>query len=1254
MTDLRRHVPPLTLHWDADAPGSLHQCVDGTLVFADVSGFTALTERLSRQGRIGAEEIVEALNRVFGPMLDIAAARGGELLKFGGDALLFLFRGEDHPEQACDAAVEMRASLRRAAAVPTSAGRFALSMSVGVHSGDVDLFLVGAPTRELLVLGPAASAVAQAEKTAEAGQVVVSTPTAARLSRGSTRPRDDGALLLRRRAPHTAAGSPPPPPAAPAALLSTLFPHALGDFLAPGPPDPEHRVATIAFVRFSGTDALLREEGAHTLATALDELVTGVEAALEAEGVTLLATDLDTDGGKFFLGSGVPSTHEDDEGRMLRALRVIADAGLRLPLQLGVARGHVFAAEVGVADRAAYSAMGDTTNTAARIMSTAPAGAVHAQPAVLERSRSLFAATARGPFRMKGKAAPVLVYEVGEETGTREAARAGRLPFLGRDQELTTARDTLVVALGGAGGVLVIEGPPGIGTTRLAQESLDAAKPPRRLILRAEPYGSSSAYRVLRDPLRVLLGIDRGTREEMGADLLSCLEARAPDLLPLAPLLADVVHVGVPATPEADRVEPEFRADRVADVVIALLDHVLPEPLALVVEDAHWADGASAHLLGRIAAATAGRPWGLLVVRRGDGKGFVPASGTWVALTSLAPDVVERLVIAATEATPLRPHEVAAVVAKADGNPLFVEEVTRAALGTGRIDALPESVQAAMGAQVDELAPGVRRILRYCAVLGLSVRREVLEGTLEADGLVLDPAMMTLLGGFVEHDGPDRLRFRTSLVRDAAYDGLAYHVRARIHRTAGEVLERMSTDLDADSPALVLHFARAGDAERTWAYAQRAGALARASFANADAADQFETALDVSRRVAGVTDVDRARLWTLVGELRELAGEFEASVDAHRRAARLLRDDPVAAAEVLVRQATAHERTGAFTSALQVVARARRLLRGADLVAARATIVKLDNLTALVRVEQERPQDARLWAERAAAEAESAGDHETLVRALMLIDFADLQLGVAGLGEHTRRALDICVEQGFRARESIARANLGAFAYYAGRWTEAAQWYSSSRQVALEAGNAFGAAETDVNLAELLINQGHLDGAEAILVDAVRVLRASGAVSFLAQGEMQLARVHLSRGDLSEAERRATAVVEGLRVLGQATSALEAALVLAEAVVRDGRAEEALAIIDRAERDAPSEASFSLPRTCLQRSRALFALDRTDEAGSAVAAGLDAAREQDLPYEEALLLRVRARLEERLGQLEAASTDRAEADRLLTWLGASA
>ncbi len=477
-------------------------------------------------------------------------------------------------------------------------------------------------------------------------------------------------------------------------------------------------------------------------------------------------------------------------------------------------------------------------------------------------------------------------------------------------------------------------------------------------------------------------------------------------------------------------------------------------------------------------------------------------------------------------------------------------------------------------------------------------------------------------------------------------------MRARVHRTAGEVLERLSSDLDGDSPALVLHFARAGDAPRTWTYAQRAGRLAQASYANADAADHFESALDVSRRVPGVTDADRARLWETVGDLRELAGMFAESVEAYRAAARLTRDDPLATAQVLSRQAAAHLRTGAFSTTLRVVTRARGLIDGSDAPMARRTRVRLDNLTAVVRVEQERPREAREWALRAMAEAGAVGEHETQVRALMLVDMAEMQLGVPGLGQRHREALEICERHGLRSQEAKVRSNLGAMAYYAGHWSEAAQWYRTSRDVAMEAGSAFVAAQTDVNLGELLINQGHLDEAEAVLVGAVRVLRASGAARFLAEGQMQLARVHLSRGNLEEAEERAAEVVQAFTDLGNPTSALEAALVRAEAVARQGRPEDSLAVIDAAEHEARDEAAFSMPRLCLQRARALLALDRLDDAAAMVAVGLVAAHAQELPYEEALLLQVSAAVDGRRGMAEQAEQAHARSTDLLTGLGA--
>ncbi|NHA67640.1 adenylate/guanylate cyclase domain-containing protein [Phycicoccus flavus] len=1253
MSDLRRHVPPVALAWDAESPGSLWRAVDGTLVFADVSGFTALTERLSRRGRIGAEQVVETLNGVFGPMLELSAARGGEMLKFGGDALFFLFRGPDHAVRACDATAEMQGSLRTAASRVGDGGRLSLSMSVGMHSGEVHLFLVGSPTRELLVLGPAASATADAEKTAEAGEVVLTPATAALLPRDAVRTRDDGVLLLRRRRPARSGSDSPAPLPASDDLLRGLFPRTLGEYLSPGPPEPEHRLATIAFVRFSGTDALLASAGPAALATTLDALVTGVEEALATEGVTLLATDLDRDGGKFFLGSGVPVSREDDEGRMLRALRRVLDADLPLPVQVGVNRGHVFVAEVGVDRRAAYSAMGDTTNTAARITAAAPAGRLYSHPGVLDHARTRFATRPRGPFPMKGKAAPVLVLEVGDETGTREVQEERRLPFVGRESERRLAAGVVTEALGGAGGVLVVEGGTGLGKSRLVHEVLAAAGRADRLTLQAEPYGASSAYRVLRDPLRSLLGIERADPATMGGALVRAVQESAPDLLPLLPLLADVVQVPVPPTPEADLVDPQFRADRTADVVVDLLGRLVAGPLVVLVEEAHWADAASSSLLERLAAASTGRPWLVVAVRRPVEGGFSPATATHVVLDPMPAAALRRLVLAATAESPLRPHEVDAVVERAEGNPLFVEEVTRLARGEVSLESLPESLAAAMSRQIDELGPAARRVLRYTAVLGRSFRRAILDATLSADGLHVDPGTEDALSGLLVPDGPERMRFRSSLVRDAAYESLPYRVRARLHRTAGEVLEELSEDRDADAATMALHFDRAGDAVRTWEYARRAGHHARRRHANADAADHFSVALGVARRVPEVSGPDRAALWSVVGELRELAGEFEQAVEAQRQAARLLRDEPEGRARALVALATVQERTGAYPTALRTVARARALLPGMPGAEARRLAVRLDTLTALVRLGQNRPADARTWAERAAEGAREVEDHETRVRALMLLDFADLQTGAAGLGERHREALDICVEHGFRQRESVARANLGAFAYYAGRWTEAARWYDTSRTVALEAGNAFGAAETEVNLGELLINQGRLEEADRVLADAVRVLRASGAVTFLVLGELQRARLLVSRGELEEAARTAERVHEQARGLGQTTSAMEAALVRADAVSREGRAEEALALVATAERELRADAGFSLARICLQRARALLTLGRFEEADEMVLTGRQAARELGLPYEEALLLRLESRVARHQGDDERWRSSDAEAREMLEGLGVS-
>ena len=189
--------------------------VAGTLCFADVSGFTKLSERLARSGRVGAEELTAILNDTFTSLLDVALAAGGDLLKFGGDALCLLFDGPEHAPRAVGAAVEMRAALRARGPVVTERGAVTLRMSQGVHSGVFRVMTTGALQRELLVIGPDVTRTLEMETAANAGEILVSPETASQIPVDALgRVKGEG-ILVRRAPPSSPPPELPPAPIAP-------------------------------------------------------------------------------------------------------------------------------------------------------------------------------------------------------------------------------------------------------------------------------------------------------------------------------------------------------------------------------------------------------------------------------------------------------------------------------------------------------------------------------------------------------------------------------------------------------------------------------------------------------------------------------------------------------------------------------------------------------------------------------------------------------------------------------------------------------------------------------------------------------------------------------------------------------------------------------------------------------------------------------------------------------------------------------
>ena len=1223
---LDRYVPRIATSWDVDAPGRRWQELDATLCFVDISGFTNLSERLARRGRIGAEELTSALNFVFSSMLEIAYLQGGSLLKFGGDALLLMFVGDDHPTRAASAAVEMRSALRAAREHRTTAGRLHLRMSVGIHSGPVHLFRAGSSHQEIVIAGVGGTTTTAMEKIAGPGEIVVSAGTRERLAPQSADRQKGNGWLLRWRKSHCTAPGPISREPRDSERLIGWIPVGLQGYLGEGETEPEHRIASVAFVRFCGVDRKIIEEGSDTVAEAIDETMTFIQSAADAEGVTFLGTDINEDGGKAILVAGAPVARAGDEGRILRTARAIVEAELPLDLHVGINRGHVFTGEVGTRFRSTYTVMGDTVNVAARLMAAAPARSVYATPGVLDQSGTLFAAEALPPLDVKGKAEPLKAYAVGDEKGERSSETADDLPFIGRISELAALRDAIDKGRSGSSEVVNVTGDAGSGKSRLIRQALLDHPDLTRITVRAEPYGSATPYRPWRDSIRAVLGIERASNAEMASALQGQITEIAPDLLPWLPLIGEVAHIEITDTPAVAQIEPRFRQARLTATIVSLLGRVRPEPLVLEVEDAQWMDEASTLLLDHLARTAAERPWAFVVTRRGETGGFVPAQGSVVTLAGLSPEESEELVIRATQATPLHPNDVTAIATRTDGNPQFIEEMLRIVSETGSADELPDSIGTLLSSSIDALPFLARRILRYMSVLGRSFRISTAREILADDELRLDSATRHVLSDFVEDAGSGILRFRNAMVRDVAYDGLSYHRREDLHRRAANAIAA-TTDGNPEDAAdqLAMHYALGNDHENTWHFARIAAARAMRSYANTEAALQFERALAAVRRLPDVEAEVRSSTWAQLGDVRERAGLFDAAIDAYRRSSQLIGDDPVLHAELLLKRAWVRERAGSYSVALREATQARKAVEDApDRDEAHRVAANAAAFQALVRLRQGKLKEALTRAQVALDEAALVDEKAATARAFGVIAWSHMMTHDSRALEVCQRALSLYEEIDDLVGQNDMANNLGVLAFYDGQWDEALLYYQRSRDGAERVGNIVDVGFAEANIGELLVNQRRLDEAEGRLVNAVRVLRSTGELSMATFAEIQLARILKDRGDLDRAEADLRRIADESARSGFTANALEAGLILVECAIQRGEGAAAITMLNQIVAEAGDEAAmFTLTETRL-RAGALARTGRLGDAQTMLDDGIAASRDLGQRYDEALLLAAKA------------------------------
>jgi class 3 adenylate cyclase/tetratricopeptide (TPR) repeat protein len=1253
---LRPYVPRLVIRWLAEEPGSAHKIVDGTMVFVDISGFTKMSERLARHGKVGAEEVTDVLGAVFAKLLAVAYGEDGSLLKFGGDALLLWFSGDGHAIRAATAAHGMRATLRGIGRLDTTAGKVLLRMSVGVNSGSFHFFLVGESHRELVVTGPAASRTVTMESTATAGEILVSTETAAALP-GKTLGQPKGEGILLRSGPSMLSFAHDQTEVPIASIdITGCIPVALREHLLSDITDPEHRTASVAFVHFDGVDGIVADRGPGAVADGLQELVTVVQRAAESNGVTFLGSDIDHNGGKIILVGGAPLSLGDDEGRMLLTLRAVLDAETAVPIRIGVNRGPVFAGNIGPAYRRTYTVMGDAVNLSARVMSMAVAGQILSTGPVLDTSSVAFNALALEPFMVKGKKDPVHAYMVGHPTGSKPESSVFEFPLIGRDAEMDAFRRALLELREERGSLIELVGNAGMGKTRVLNEFRAEAADLPQLLAGCELYESSVPYLPIRRLLRLLLG---HTQDHDGSASAARLEedvrARAPELLPWLPLLGVVADLPIQMTPEVSDLDEEFRKAKLEEVAAEYLARVITEPTLVVIEDAHWMDAGSSDLLRAIGSRISGLPWLICVSRRDEGTGFVaPDSSRSVSLrlSPLAEDALGELIGIATEDDPFPPHEVVELSDRSGGNPLFLQELVLAARTAGTTEGLPDSIDGMVTAEIDRLAPTDRRVLRYASVLGVSFDGGLLTALLDAEHAPIGRSAWPRLAQFIQDEGNGRYRFRHALMRDAAYEGLPYRRRKDLHARAGTAILAAAGDEGHEQAELLsMHFFLASDFDRAYRYSTIAAERAEAAYANVEASRFYERAIDAGRKLDLGSDALRPIAQRL-GDVLERAGLYEDAGKAYGQARRFDGGDRLDEARLLLNMAKLTDKAGKPSSSLRLLTRALRLLEGASDREAVAQRARLSAIYSSVRAGQGRAEDAIRWAERAILEAESVTETEALANAHYMIAWTKVNQGELGQAAHFERALSLFEDLGDVKRQGDVLTYNGAMAYWEGRWDDALELYERGRERSERAGDAVGAAIASMNIAEVRSDQGRLGEAEAPAREALRVFRAAAYAELIATDCSILGRI-VSRAGRHE-EAGAILVEAGQHAEQSKAQLLEVGALglLAEDLVRIGDAEGALAHLDRADTRASTVGGAGVYEPLLERVRGCAHLVRgeLEDADKALDRSLDAARSSGSEFEVLLSLSARGVLAHVRGE-GPAPEDVAETESIAERLG---
>jgi class 3 adenylate cyclase/tetratricopeptide (TPR) repeat protein len=883
----------------------------GAVLFADVSGFTALTERLTQKGEGGVETLTRVLNAYFGQLIDLVLNEGGDIVKFAGDALLAVWPASNELNEEKSKIAMVEANLRAAQcglSTQIMMGQFKppdglkkLSLRVAIGSGEFTSYHIGGQFQryEFVLGGEPIRQVEQAGLLCQPGEVVLSAESLALIENDCDgQKRGEEVLNLRRlkkelppfvyKAPEVSNST--------EEILRDYIPGAIRRRLDAGQNIwlAELRQVTVLFVNLPDLRSQITLEKAQAGMRALQSAIYRFEGSVnklsvDDKGVSLLAA--------FGLP---PLSHEDDPVRGLRTALELREGLTKLGWQcsIGVATGEAFCGLVGSNRRCEYTMMGDVVNLAARLMQAAN-GNILCDFESQKRSHAAISFEKLGPLALKGKSAPVQVFRPSIKKRYLTERRKSLRRMIGRQKEKDSFQECINDLEQGRPRVVILEGEAGSGKSCFSFAISKLLSEIPYFIGEAEALEKVTPYYIWRQILFDLLKLNEiESVEDQRTHVRAQLEDQ-PQLQRLLPLLNAILPLEFPEAKAIKEMAGEIRAQNTRRIIVHIIQiSVGDRPTVFELGNAHWMDSPSWALTWFVSNDIPNVM--LLITSRPFIDQLPPeyiqlkesTKTQSICLERLPDKDIEKVLCLHLEVRKI-PEKVSRLVCKkAQGNPFFALQLTYSLRdskilvienGESRLEEagnpleslkFPDSVQGVIVARIDRLDASEQILIKVASVVGHMFLLELVKDIFPVSDSAVDlDALFKKLCrlGFLQPTPDDdelHLSFVHYAIQEATYKLMLRAQKSQIHRAAANWYEAKHEDhLEPFYTLLAYHWKNAEDPIKAIDYYEKSAIQASQNYANEEVLAALEEAIKLEEQHSeGRSNLRQARWHQYLGD----------------------------------------------------------------------------------------------------------------------------------------------------------------------------------------------------------------------------------------------------------------------------------------------------------------------------------------------------------------------------------------------------